>query len=47
MELADWVLSSFPDGEKETLFSLFGNLHEATKLIVEAKIDEAMNKYSR
>ena len=47
MELADWVLSSFPDGEKETLFSLFGNLHAATKLIVEAKIDEAMNKYSR
>ncbi len=47
MELADWVLSGFPDNEKETLFSLFGNVLDASKLIVGGKIDEAMNKFSR
>ncbi len=47
MELADWVLSGFPDNEKETLFSLFGNVLDASKLIVNGKIDEAMNKFSR
>ena len=47
MELADWVLGNFADKEKETLFDLFENVLCASKLVVEGKIDEAMNKYSR
>ena len=47
MELADWVLSNFADNEKESLFNLFENVRCAAKLVVDGKIDEAMNKYSR
>ncbi len=47
MDLADWVLSNFADNEKQTLFDLFANINNAAKLIVDGKIDEAMNKYSR
>lgn len=47
MDLADWVLSNFADNEKETLFKLFDNVLCASKLVVEGKIDEAMNKYSK
>lgn len=47
MDLADWVLSTFSDPEQKTLFSLFDNVHDAAKLIVEGKIDEAMNRFSK
>ena len=47
MDLADWVLSTFSETEQKTLFSLFDNVHDAAKLIVEGKIDEAMNRFSK
>lgn len=47
MDLADWVLGSFSPDEKETLFSLFGGVHDASAMIADGKIDDAMSKFSK
>ena len=46
MDLADWVLSKFPQDEQKVLFEKFGDACEAVKLMVSGKIEEAMNKYN-
>lgn len=45
-DLASWVLGEFPKEKSEELTSALKNSVEATKLIVDGKIDEAMNKYN-
>ena len=45
-DLADWVLSKFPQDEQKILFEKFGDATEAVKLMVAGKSDEAMNKYN-
>ncbi len=47
MDLADWVLGNFTDSDKEKLFELFSDTTDAAQLIVQGKIDEAMNKFSK
>ena len=46
MDLADWVLSKFPQDEQKVLFEKFGDASEAVKLMVSGKTEEAMNKYN-
>lgn len=45
-DLADWVLSSFTNDEKVLMVEAFEKAASAAELIVEGKIDEAMNKYN-
>ncbi len=45
-DLADWVLSKFTDDERKTLNAMFDNAVEAVKLIIDGKIDRAMNLYN-
>ena len=45
-DLVDWVLSKFTDKERKTLEEMFDNACEAVGLIVEGKIDRAMNKFN-
>ncbi len=44
--LADWVLSPFKKEEGEALEACLKNASASVKLIVEGKINEAMNKYN-
>jgi len=46
MDLADWVLSKFPQEEQKVLFEKFGDASEAVKLMVSGKFEEAMNKFN-
>ena len=46
MDLADWVLSKFNDGEKKDLFSTFDGVYNSAALIADGKMPEAMNKYN-
>ena len=46
-DLAAWVLSKFSDKELETLEEVYQRGNGAVRLIVEGKIDEAMNRYNR
>ena len=45
-DLADWVLSRFSPADLKTMEQSAGSAAQAAKLIVEGKIDEAMNRYS-
>ena len=45
-DMKDWVLSDFPKADEEALNSALKNSVEALKLIVDGKIDEAMNLYN-
>lgn len=45
-DLASWVLGEFPKEKSKQLSSALKNSIEAAKLIVNGKIDEAMNKYN-
>lgn len=45
-DLADWVLSRFTKEEGEKLESALKNASKAAELIVEGKINEAMNLYN-
>lgn len=45
-DLADWVLSRFTKAEGGQLMPALNNAAEAAKLIVQDKIEEAMNKYN-
>ena len=44
--LADWVLSKFPDGDKENLDAALLKATKAAKEIMSKGIDSAMNKYN-
>ena len=45
-ELADWVLSRFSKEEMKTLETMFDNANEAVELMVNGRIDRAMNLYN-
>ncbi len=45
-DLADWVLGRFPQADREALAAREGDLFEVLTLLVDGKIDEAMNRYS-
>lgn len=45
-DLADWVLSKFTDDEFKTLGTMFDNAAKAVELIIDCKIDRAMNLYN-
>ena len=45
-DLADWVLSRFSDNELKELKSVLENAADAVELIVDGRIDEAMNKFN-
>lgn len=45
-DLADWVLSKFTSDERKTLDVLFENAKDAAELIVDGKIDRAMNRFN-
>ena len=46
-DLADWVLSIMPANEHKLVDEAIVNAIKSVELIVEGKIDEAINKYSR
>lgn len=45
-DLADWVMKPFTNDELKTLREASLNACKAVELMIEGKIDEAMNKYS-
>ena len=45
-ELADWVLSRFSKEEMQTLETMFDNANEAVELMINGRIDRAMNLYN-
>ncbi len=45
-DLADWVLSKFPASDQKKIDSLLPWVEDAVKLIVNDKINDAMNKYN-
>ncbi|MBO5227234.1 MAG: aminoacyl-tRNA hydrolase [Ruminococcus sp.] len=45
-DLADWVLSKFTEDDMKSLTPALENAARAAELIVQGKIDEAMNKFS-
>lgn len=45
-DLADWVLSKFTEEDTKLLEGALENAAKAAELIVQGKIDEAMNKFS-
>lgn len=45
-DLADWVLSKFSDDEFKTMKNMFENAASASELIIEGKIDRAMNLFN-
>ena len=45
-DLADWVLSKFTDDEHKLLEKMFENALEAVELMVDGKIDRAMNRFN-
>ncbi len=45
-DLADWVLSKFSQSELKTLQTMFDNASNAVELIIEGRIDRAMNMFN-
>ena len=45
-DLADWVLSRFTDSERRELEKMFENAAAAVELMIDGKIDRAMNLYN-
>ena len=45
-DLADWVLSGFPKEQAEALEQSLSNAASAAELMVQGKINEAMNKFN-
>lgn len=45
-DLADWVLSKFTDKEMKDLEKMFENAHKAVELIIDGKMDRAMNLFN-
>ncbi len=46
-DLANWVLGRFSKQDAETLGNLLPAIYESCELIIQGKIDEAMNKFSK
>ena len=46
MDLADWVLSRFKEAELKTMADAAGRAADAARLVVDGRIDEAMNTFS-
>lgn len=46
-DLVDFVLGNFPVSDLDKIKSRFDDIHSAVSLILDGKIDEAMNKYSK
>lgn len=46
-DLADWVLSKFTPEDKKLLSEAIGRAVEAVPLIIDGRLDEAMNKFSK
>ena len=46
-DLVDWVLGKMPPADREALAARADDLDAAVALILQGKIDEAMNKYSK
>lgn len=46
-DLADWVLGKFSAPDKQRLSEKFENAFRASKLIIDGRIDQAMNLYSK
>lgn len=44
MELADWVLSGFTAEEQKVLFALFATVEDGASLLLQGKLDEAMQR---
>lgn len=47
MDLADYVLSRFSEGERKLVDEAIGHAAEALALMVQGQTDEAMNRYNR
>ena len=45
-DLADWVLSKFDNSEISILEKLMPNVYYSIEMIVQDKIDEAMNRFN-
>ena len=45
-DLADWVLSRFSSDEQKKLKPMFDNACDAAELIIDGKIDRAMNMFN-
>jgi PTH1 family peptidyl-tRNA hydrolase len=45
-DLADWVLSRFTESEQKELLPVLQSASKAVELIIDGKIDEAMNKFN-
>lgn len=46
-DLADYVLGTYSDADKKTLFSMFSWVYDGVELILSGQIDKAMNLYNR
>lgn len=46
-DLVDWVLGVFPKSDMELLATRYDDIYLSVRLILEGKIDEAMNRYSK
>lgn len=47
MDLADWVLGHFPKEDLDNLKSGIQDAVEATKMLMDGEVDEAMNRFNR
>ena len=46
-DLADYVLGTYSDADKKTLFSAFSRVYDGVELILSGQMDKAMNLYNR
>ena len=46
-DLADYVLGTYSDADKKTLFSTFARVYDCVGLILSGQMDRAMNLYNR
>ena len=46
-DLADYVLGTYSDADKKTLFSEFSRVYDGVELILSGQMDKAMNLYNR
>ena len=46
-DLADYVLGTYSDADKKTLFSAFSRVYDGVELILSGQMEKAMNLYNR
>lgn len=46
-DLADWVLGKMPEADRDSVASRFADIDASVRLILDGKIDDAMQKYSK